>query len=230
MTHMMGIAGAYALAWARLKKKLLEFSHFSAEPGSQQDSGKVLDEITRVEMESAFGYDLRDVRIHRTKQAGELARKLQAEAFTIGTDIFAAEGKLSSETGEGKGLLVHELTHVIQQTHPKTTIPISNDSTELEMLHIPRLPFMPANSGYPDRAPVLAPQFATSGSAPASRTATSQQMETEAQTAEQTMRSTSDSTAEEQDRAAQVDAEEIANLVYRLMQQELLVERDRTRR
>lgn len=219
MTYIIGVTGANALTWAKLKTKLLVLSRVGSAPRSLIAPGEALDEATRGEMESALGFNLKDVRIHQTKQAGELARMLQAEAFTIGADIFAAEGKLSTATSEGKDLLAHELTHVIQQTRPQPAIPIA-DGPGLQSLKTP----------YPVLTPILVPQLATSNPFLTGGDSVSEAMEAMAETAEQTVRSTGESLARTRAAAVQVDAEEIADLVYRLMQQELLLEKDRVRR
>jgi hypothetical protein len=59
--------------------------------------------------------------LHTDKESARLARNLNASAFTVGTDIAFAEGYYSPNTLEGRRLLAHELTHVIQQSD-------SNDS------------------------------------------------------------------------------------------------------
>ena len=38
-----------------------------------------------------------------------------SQAFTHGQDIYFNSGKYSPDTNEGKSLLAHELTHVVQQ-------------------------------------------------------------------------------------------------------------------
>lgn len=226
MAYMVGIAGADALNWAKLKAKLFKSFRVGGGLSSMLSRGEALDEMTRMEMESALGYDLTDVRIHETKKAGELARELQAEAFTIGADIFTAEGKLNAPTRENRGLLAHELTHVIQQTHPRPVLR-SSDNVSLESLRIPGgkgLSEITGNAELPHPALQLAPigPFQGGGSS------ITEEMEAAAQTAEQTV-----SREEEglrRSRTPAVDAEEIAEIVYRLMQQELLLERDRVRR
>jgi hypothetical protein len=226
MAYRVGIAGAEALNWAKLKAKILRSLRVSGGLSSLLSRGEALDEMTRMEMESVLGYELRDVRVHQTKQAGELARELQAEAFTIGADVFTAEGKLNAPTMENRGLLAHELTHVIQQTHP-SPIPRSSDSLSSESLRSPGgkgLSKIAGNAGLPHSALQLAPigPFQSVGSS------TAGEMEAAAQTAEQAA-----SHAEEdltRDQTPAVDAEEIAEIVYRLMQQELLLNRDRVRR
>jgi hypothetical protein len=226
MAYRVGIAGADALNWAKLKAKIFRSLRVSGGFSSLLSRGEALDEMTLMEMESALGYDLKDVRIHQTKQAGELARELQAEAFTIGADIFTAEGKLNAPTIENRGLLAHELTHVIQQTHP-SPIPRSSDNVGLESLRAPGgkgLSKMAGNAELPHPALQLSPigLLQSGGSSIAG------EMEAAAQTAEQAVRREEEDLTRDQTQA--VDAEEIAEIVYRLMQQELLLEGDRVRR
>jgi len=69
--------------------------------------------------ESCFNRDLSAVRIHTDGNANQLARELDAKAFTIGQDIVFGAGSYSPTTIEGRRLLAHELTHVIQQGQDK---------------------------------------------------------------------------------------------------------------
>ena len=66
-------------------------------------------------MESFFNADLGDVRVHADAQAARAAASQGAEAFTIGRDIYFGEGKFDPASAQGKALLGHELTHVLQQ-------------------------------------------------------------------------------------------------------------------
>jgi len=67
-------------------------------------------------MESRFGADFSEVRIHTGEYASSLSKDLNAQAFTVGRDIYFNDGKFSQESFDGKHLLAHELTHVAQQT------------------------------------------------------------------------------------------------------------------
>ncbi len=67
-------------------------------------------------MEGAFGADFSAVRIHDDQQASELSRSLQAEAFTLGSDIFFNGGSPDTTSSGGQELLAHELTHTLQQS------------------------------------------------------------------------------------------------------------------
>jgi hypothetical protein len=77
--------------------------------------GTPLDRATRDLMESRFGQDFGDVRLHADAGAADAARSLRATAFTTGRDIYFAEGKYDPKSEEGRRLLAHELTHVAQQ-------------------------------------------------------------------------------------------------------------------
>ena len=69
----------------------------------------------REDMESHLGADLSGVRVHTDGNADRLNRSVQAEAFTSGSDVYFKSGKYSPESSDGRKLLAHELTHVVQQ-------------------------------------------------------------------------------------------------------------------
>ena len=73
-------------------------------------------------MESRFGTDFRDVRIHTDSDAVQMSRELGANAFTSGRDIYFNEGKFDENSQEGRHLLSHELTHVVQQGNSEPVI------------------------------------------------------------------------------------------------------------
>jgi hypothetical protein len=77
--------------------------------------GQTLDSGTQAFMESRFGRDFSNVRVHTDTRAAESARAVNALAYTVGKDVVFGKGKYAPETTEGKKLLVHELTHVVQQ-------------------------------------------------------------------------------------------------------------------
>jgi Domain of unknown function (DUF4157) len=79
-------------------------------------NGEPLDERTRNFMESGFGAEFSDVRIHTDSRAAESAEALSANAYTTGRDIYFGCGRYAPETTEGQHLLAHELTHTIQQS------------------------------------------------------------------------------------------------------------------
>ena len=78
-------------------------------------SGKNMDSQTNSFMSGSFGADFSQVKIHTDTEASGLNRELNANAFTVGRDIYFNTGMYEPETEKGKHLLAHELTHTIQQ-------------------------------------------------------------------------------------------------------------------
>ncbi len=78
-------------------------------------AGQPLPEPARNLFDSRFGADFNHVRIHTDTQAEETTRSINARAFTLGRNIVFGQGQYSLGTTEGKSLLAHELTHVLQQ-------------------------------------------------------------------------------------------------------------------
>jgi hypothetical protein len=71
---------------------------------------------TRTRLEGAFGgADFSAVRLHTGAKASELNERVQASAFTVGSDIFFRGGLPDTSSTSGQALLAHELTHTIQQ-------------------------------------------------------------------------------------------------------------------
>ncbi|MCX9011056.1 MAG: DUF4157 domain-containing protein, partial [Candidatus Methanoperedens sp.] len=70
----------------------------------------------RAYMEPRFGFDFSQVRIHTDAPAAESARAVNAHAYTTESDIVFGGGDYSPHTNEGRRLIAHELTHVVQQT------------------------------------------------------------------------------------------------------------------
>lgn len=76
-----------------------------------RDGARALSPATRAFMEPRFGADFSGVRVHEGASAAGAADALGARAFTYGSDIWLGRG-----AGEGdRGLMAHELTHVVQQ-------------------------------------------------------------------------------------------------------------------
>ncbi len=90
-------------------------SEMVSEVLQRKGSGSELDSEARENLEGHFGADLSGVRVHTDNESSALNRELNAQAFTVGSDIFMAEGKYNPGSSEGQGLLAHELTHVGQQ-------------------------------------------------------------------------------------------------------------------
>jgi len=92
------------------------------EPGMESQierlrgGGQQLPESARAYFEPRFGHDFSDVRLHTGADAAEAAQNIGAKAFTVGNDVAFGAAEYAPETGAGKTLLAHELTHVVQQS------------------------------------------------------------------------------------------------------------------
>src|SRR5262249_20548100 len=78
-------------------------------------SGQPLERSTMRHMESRFGHDFGDVRVHTDTFAADSAKAINARAYTVGHDIVFGTSAYKPETNEGRRLLAHELAHVVQQ-------------------------------------------------------------------------------------------------------------------
>lgn len=81
-----------------------------------QSAGRPLNRGVREPMESWFGHDLRDVRVHTGERAAKSARSMGALAYTVGSDVVFGTEQYAPTTPAGRRLIAHELVHVIQQT------------------------------------------------------------------------------------------------------------------
>ncbi|WP_372665161.1 eCIS core domain-containing protein [Amycolatopsis kentuckyensis] len=77
--------------------------------------GSPLDSSTRADMESRFGADFSDVRVHTDGAAHESAKSVNAQAYTVGSNIVFQRDKYDPSSAGGQHMLAHELTHVVQQ-------------------------------------------------------------------------------------------------------------------
>jgi hypothetical protein len=66
-------------------------------------------------MESRFGWDFSEVRVHNDDAARQSAHTLGAAAYTVGSQIVLGGAPPSAATPSGERLLAHELAHVVQQ-------------------------------------------------------------------------------------------------------------------
>ncbi len=86
---------------------------------SMRGGGKPLPKSTRAFFETRFGHDFSGVSVHTDEKATETAQAVNARAFTTGEDIVFGKGQYAPEKTEGKRLLGHELTHVLQQEYDR---------------------------------------------------------------------------------------------------------------
>jgi len=201
-----------------------EMASFLERLGSILILGEPLEGTARSRMEAFFGYDLKDVRVHRGPAAEELSRRLDARAFTLGGHIFGSHDDLDVSTSEGRGLLAHELTHAIQQTRPRQLEPVRSDSAGKlhpeTVSHKTKPGPVAPSEGYPEMVLLAPAQGSASATSPPEREAQAQASE----------RLAAEALTNEAESPPRINAEEIADRVYQLMQSDLVLERERAGR
>jgi hypothetical protein len=107
---------------------LPRIQRFSGQPNGQMEtapasvdhvlasSGRPLEPALRQDMEQRFGRDFSLVRVHSGPAAAQSARDANAYAYTVRHNMVFDTGKFAPGTQEGRRLIVHELTHVVQQS------------------------------------------------------------------------------------------------------------------
>jgi hypothetical protein len=103
--------------------------------------GRPLEEDTRTFMESRFRHDFSQVRVHTDQRSAESAHAVSAHAYTVGRHVVFGAGEYRPRTSEGRSLLSHELTHVVQQSAvpesiDKLQIGEVQDAAEREAEHV----------------------------------------------------------------------------------------------
>jgi len=106
--------------------------------------GRALDASIRSGLEEQLGHDFGQVRVHTDAEAAQAAHAVHAQAYTLGRHIVMGQGRYQPRTASGMQLLIHELTHVIQQgnpdadTGPVHAISHHDDPSEREADHVAR--------------------------------------------------------------------------------------------
>jgi Domain of unknown function (DUF4157) len=77
--------------------------------------GQPLEATTSRRFARHFGRGFGAVRVHTDTIAVESARAMDAQAYTVGSEIVFAAGQYQPDTAAGQRLLAHELAHVAQQ-------------------------------------------------------------------------------------------------------------------
>lgn len=90
--------------------------------------GLPLEASVRDDMESRFAADFSSVRVHTGAAAARSAQAVSASAYTVGEHIVLGQQAPSMASGTGRGILAHELAHIVQrQIGPVAGIPISDN-------------------------------------------------------------------------------------------------------
>jgi len=90
-------------------------SNLESQLSSNKGGGSPLSDEVRSFMEPRFGAEFSQVQVHTDSEAVQMNRELSAQAFTHGSDVYFGAGKYNPSSSDGKQLLAHELTHVVQQ-------------------------------------------------------------------------------------------------------------------
>jgi hypothetical protein len=77
--------------------------------------GSPLAPDVREEMQGRLGQDFTDVRVHTDAAAHDSAKSVNAHAYTVGSNVVFQRDRYDPSSVEGKTMLAHELTHVVQQ-------------------------------------------------------------------------------------------------------------------
>lgn len=77
--------------------------------------GSPLPADVREEMQGRLGHDFSDVRVHTDSAAHDSAKSVNAHAYTVGSNVVFQRDRYDPASHEGKTMLAHELTHVVQQ-------------------------------------------------------------------------------------------------------------------
>jgi hypothetical protein len=102
----------------RLERKAKEPAPDKAPPVVHEvlrSPGRKLEPDVQAEMDARFGHDFSQVAVHTDARAAESARSVGAVAYTVGRDVVFDQDRYAPGSPEGRRLLVHELTHVVQQ-------------------------------------------------------------------------------------------------------------------
>ncbi|MCX6006836.1 MAG: DUF4157 domain-containing protein [Chloroflexi bacterium] len=198
------IAGMTGLKAADLARDRIKKLTLAVRAADLIIGSKPVDEKTRREMEAVTGYDLSCARINVTREAAGLARGLDARAFTVGRHVFAPEEKIDTAFSEGRGLLAHELTHVSADAakgiEQQGAISASGCG---QKMHLPLVQLSRAAQGGASERKLEAEADATGSAAREAERKRPQQVG--------------------------IDKNMLADTVYRLIQRDLLVHRDRRR-
>jgi Domain of unknown function (DUF4157) len=117
-TDVLGAAGMLGLQRAvgnAGASTLMEEERSPVHDVVNSGGGAPLDIETRADMESRFGQDFGDVRVHTDSTAHESAKSVNAHAYTVGSNIVFQRDRYDPSSDIGRHMIAHELTHVVQQ-------------------------------------------------------------------------------------------------------------------
>lgn len=227
-----GATGRATSEWARRRvAALIGMSGLASErldenaPGERLGRGEPISDATRNRLEPLLGRAVGAARLHVGSEAEELAGALGADAFTIEHHVFGGRDLVDRDEKRSLPLLAHELMHVIQQTRPPLVLPPSEDGETTNPLEDVdrRLGGRGSTSVQSTLGSLRLALAPTGGEAP------SDDLESEAEAAEGAVRAMDEEARRARLglRKGSVDPRIIADRVYQLMKEELLVEQER---
>lgn len=95
-----------------------------------QESPTLLPDEVHARVQRSLGAVLPPIGVHRDGPADTLAGAHQADAVTVGSDIYFRQGRYRPDDPAGFALLVHEATHVLVEHQHRAGAPMSRDTEE----------------------------------------------------------------------------------------------------
>jgi len=121
-------AVAHAEAPVQLRRGTVAGTDAGTDAGTAGASAaSALPDAVRTQMEASFSADFSNVRVREDASATALG----ADAYTQGSEITFAPGRLQFASQEGKELLGHELSHVVQQREGRVSTPQARGGTAI---------------------------------------------------------------------------------------------------
>lgn len=95
-------------------------------------TGRPLSKQDRQFFEPRFDFNFSRVRIHDDAGAAKTSKNINAQAYTVGQNIFFGENKYQPATATGRHLLAHELTHTVQQSTSSSDQAVSSNLATIQ--------------------------------------------------------------------------------------------------
>ena len=89
---------------------------------SLNSKGSELPKETQHFFGERMGYDFSNVKIHTGTEAEKSTKEVNAKAYCVDNNIVFNKGQFNPTSSEGKKLLAHELTHVMQQQDAEPSV------------------------------------------------------------------------------------------------------------
>ena len=120
---------------------------FEQQLAASRGGGSPLPAEVRSFMEPRFGADFSGVRIHTGERIGAAQPSSQRAGVYARQDIYLGAGKDDLESAQGKQLLAHELTHVVQQAGSQVVRPsVQRKDVQYELAQIVSVGVSASNS------------------------------------------------------------------------------------